>query len=167
MGAGGREASSFGSKETKIAGQGQCGGQPLPGLPGPALVPRVLAEAETMAAPDYLAGAKACLAWLAWQDRRRDEVIRLSAEIAELMTATVDLASYHGPVHLWPALAAHLDAGDLAGAAAAARRFAPGLPGDLAEAVRAGAAAWDQGRAGPARDRLAAALALARDLRFF
>ena len=131
------------------------------------LVPRVMAEAEGMATAGYLAGAKACLAWLAWQDRRPDEVIALSAEIAELTTATVDMASYHGPVHLWPALAAHLDAGDLAGAVAAARRFAPGLPGDLAETVRAGAAAWDQGRAGQARERLAAALALARDLRFF
>jgi len=129
-----------------------------------ALVPRVMAEAEGMATAGYLAGAKA---WLAWQDRRRDEVIALSAEIAELATATVDLASYHGPVHLWPAPAAYLDVGDLAGAAAAARRFAPGLPGDLAETVRAGAAAWDQGQADRARERLAAALALARDLRFF
>ena len=51
-----------------------------------ALVPRVLAEAESMASPDYLAGAKACLAWLAWQDRHPDDVIKLAEEIATLMT---------------------------------------------------------------------------------
>jgi hypothetical protein len=51
-----------------------------------ALVPRVLAEVETIASPDYLAGAKACLAWLAWQDRHPDDVIKLAEEIATLTT---------------------------------------------------------------------------------
>ena len=84
-----------------------------------ALVPRVLAEAETMASPEYLAGAKACLAWLAWQDRRPDDVIKLSEEIAALMTGTADAGIYHGLVHLWPLVAVHLEAGHLAEAVAA------------------------------------------------
>ncbi len=63
-----------------------------------ALVPRVLAEAETMASPDYLAGAKACLAWLAWQDRHPDDVIKLAEEIATLMAGTPDAGFYYGPV---------------------------------------------------------------------
>jgi hypothetical protein len=87
-----------------------------------ALVPRVLAEAETMAGPDYLAGAKAFLAWLAWLDRHPDDVIKLAEEIATLMTGTPDAGLYYGPVHLWPLAAVHLEAGHLAEAVAATRR---------------------------------------------
>jgi hypothetical protein len=59
-----------------------------------ALLPRVLAEAENMASPDYLAGTKACLAWLAWQDRQPDDVIKLAEEIATLMTGIPDAGIY-------------------------------------------------------------------------
>ncbi len=68
-------------------------------------MPRVLAEVDVMASPDYLAGAKACQAWLAWQDRHPDDVIKLSEEIAALITGTPDVGFYYGPVHLWPELA--------------------------------------------------------------
>jgi len=132
-----------------------------------ALMPRVLAQAGAMTAVEYLSGAKACLAWLAWQDRRRDDVLALSAEIAEI--GTVRVGAFHGLVHLWPLIAAHLDAGDVAAAVTAARQLlqdAPPLPAGLEAAVRAATAAWDQGRPGQARDGLAAALTLARDLRY-
>jgi hypothetical protein len=132
-----------------------------------ALVPRVLAEAETMASPDYLAGAKACQAWLAWQDRHPDDVIKLSEEIATLMTGTRDVGIYYGPVYLWPLVAVHLEAGHLAGAVAAGRQltdYAQRLPADLEAALTAASRAWDQDQPDLARASLSAALDLARTL---
>jgi hypothetical protein len=35
-----------------------------------ALAPRAIEAAPDIASAEYLAGAKACLTWLAWQDRR-------------------------------------------------------------------------------------------------
>src|SRR6478672_1589551 len=134
-----------------------------------ALVPRVLAEAETMAGPDYLAGAKAFLAWLAWLDRHPDDVIKLAEEIATLMTGTPDAGLYYGPVHLWPLAAVHLEAGHLAEAVAATRRLADHsqLPADLEATLTAASQAYNQDQPGLARDRLTAALDLARDLGYF
>ena len=136
-----------------------------------ALVPRVLAEAETMASPDYLAGAKACLAWLAWQDRHPDDVIKLAEEIATLMAGTPDAGLYYGPVHLWPLAAVHLEAGHLAEAVAATRRLwdhaqlpASREGADLEAALTAASQAWDAGLTDPARSSLTAALDLARGL---
>ena len=134
-----------------------------------ALVPRVLAEAEGMAAPDYLAGAKACLAWLAWQDRHPDDVIKLAEEITTLMTGTLDAGLYYGPVHLWPLAAVHLEAGHLAEAVAATRRLRDHMqfPAGLEAALTAASQAWDQDQPEQARDHLAAALDQARDLGYF
>ena len=134
-----------------------------------ALVPRVLAEAETIAGPDYLAGAKAFLAWLAWQDRHPDDVIKLAEEIATLMTGTPDAGLYYGPVHLWPLAAVHLEAGHLAEAVAATRRLRDHsqLPADLEAALTAASQAYDQDQPGLARDHLTAALDLARTLGYF
>ncbi|HEX5289020.1 MAG TPA: hypothetical protein VFX25_09125, partial [Streptosporangiaceae bacterium] len=134
-----------------------------------ALVPRVLAEAESMAAPDYLAGAKACLAWLAWQDRHPDDVIKLAEEITTLTTGTPDAGLYYGPVHLWPLAAVHLEAGHLAEAVAATRRLRDHtqFPADLEAALTAASRAYDQDQPGLARDHLTAALDLARDLGYF
>jgi len=133
-----------------------------------ALVPRVLAEAETMASPDYLAGAKA---WLAWQDRHPDDVIKLAEEIATLMAGTPDAGFYYGPVHLWPLAAVHLEAGHLAEAVAATRRLwdhaqlpASREGADLEAALTAASQAWDAGLTDPARSNLTAALDLARGL---
>ena len=120
-----------------------------------------------MASPDYLAGAKACLAWLAWQDRHPDDVIKLSEEIATLMTGTRDVGIYYGPVHLWPLVAVHLEAGHLAGAVAASRQlhdYTQRLPGDLEAALTAASQAWDQDQPELARTSLTAALDLARGL---
>ena len=134
-----------------------------------ALLPRVLAEAETIAGPDYLAGAKAFLAWLAWLDRHPDDVIKLAEEIATLMTGTPDAGLYYGPVHLWPLAAVHLEAGHLAEAVAATRRLRDHsqLPADLEAALTAASQAYDQDQPGLARDHLTAALDLARTLGYF
>ena len=59
----------------------------------------------------------------------------------------------------------------MAGAVAVGRQLLqPGrlpLPDDLESALDAASRAWDQGQPELSRDRLAAALALARDLRYF
>ncbi len=134
-----------------------------------ALTPRAVEAAPHMASSEYLAGAKACLAWLAWQDRRPDDVITLSGQIAELIAGTARLGSYHGLVHGWPLIAVHLEAGHVAAAVAVSRQipqYVPWLPGDLESALAEARQAWDQGQAGLAGERLAAAIALARDLSY-
>jgi hypothetical protein len=122
-----------------------------------------------MASPDYLAGAKACLAWLAWQDRHPDDVIKLAEEIAALTTGTPDAGLYYGPVHLWPLAAVHLEAGHLAEAVAATRRLRDHtqLPADLEAGLTAASQACNQDQPDLARDHLTAALDLARDLGYF
>ncbi|HWM97842.1 MAG TPA: AAA family ATPase, partial [Streptosporangiaceae bacterium] len=132
-----------------------------------ALVLRVLAEVETIASPDYLAGVKACLAWLAWQDRHPEDVIKLAEEITTLTTGTLDAGLYYGPVHLWPLAAVHLEAGHLAEAVTATRRLRDHtqLPAsregaDLEATLTAASQAWDQDQPDLARDHLTAALDL-------
>jgi len=135
-----------------------------------ALMTRVVATAEPMASYEYLAGAKACLAWLAWQDRRHDDVIKLSEEIAGLMASTVGSGFYQGLIYLWPLIAVHLETGNVAGAVAAGRQLLqaarPPLPGDLESVVAAASRAWDQGQPEVCRDQLTAAVALARELNY-
>jgi tetratricopeptide (TPR) repeat protein len=133
------------------------------------LMPRVLAEVDGWASADYLAAAKSCQAWLAWQDGRRDDVVKLSGEIAALMTPDTDPWAYHGLVHLWPMVAAHLDAGDVAAAVEAVRefpRYAPPIPADLGQAVAAAIAAWDAAQPDLAQTHLTAALTQARTLAY-
>ena len=137
-----------------------------------ALMPQVMAAAGNMASAEYMAGAKACLAWLAWQDRRPHDVIKLSGEIAELMAGTARLGFYHGLIYLWPLIAVHLEAGHVGGAVAVSRQipqyaqYAQWLPGDLESALEEAGQAWDRGQPGLAGERLAAAVALARDLNY-
>lgn len=135
-----------------------------------ALMGRIMAMAETMTSYEYTAGAKACLAWLAWQDRRSEDVIKLSEQIAELMATAVGSGFYQGLIYLWPLIAVHLDAGHLAEAVAAARQLLqtarPRLSGDLESALAEAGQAWDRGQPGRAGARLAAAVALARELNY-
>jgi tetratricopeptide (TPR) repeat protein len=136
-----------------------------------ALMARVVATAEAMAIDEYLAGAKACLAWLAWQDGRHDDVVKLSDEAAELMVTTAGTGFYQGPIYLWPLIATHLDTGNVAGAVAAARRLlhvaCPELPDDISSAMRTASRAWDAGQPGLPAERLAAALAMAHVRHYF
>ncbi|MGD0559575.1 MAG: AAA family ATPase [Streptosporangiaceae bacterium] len=103
--------------------------------------------------------ALSCQAWLAWRDQRPGEVLRLSAEIAEMSW-----------VYLWPLLAVHLDGGRLDEAVATGRMLIDPrqqwLPDALETALRSAIAAWEQDQPGLAADRLASAVALAQDLRY-
>jgi predicted ATPase len=136
------------------------------------LTPRAMAAASAMGSTQCEADVTACLVWLAWQDGRQDDVVSLSAQVsAHEPTGTVvgSCASYQW-VHLWPLIAAHLTAGHVGEAVAAARRLRQPrqqrLPADLDTPVQAAAAAWEHDQRDQARDKLAAALALARDLRY-
>jgi tetratricopeptide (TPR) repeat protein len=81
----------------------------------------------------------AAAAWLAWQDGRPEEVVRLAAEIAEWRLGTFGSGVLYRWVYLFPLLAAHLAAGATAEAVAAARRIIDPsqqrLPDDLAAAL--------------------------------
>jgi hypothetical protein len=69
-----------------------------------------------------------------------------------------------------PLLAVHLDAGQVAEAVAAGRQLLhnarPRLPADLESPLAEACQAWDPGQPGLAGERLAAAVALARDLNY-
>jgi len=134
-----------------------------------ALLPRVLAAADVMGSAEFLAGARACQAWLAWQDGRRDDVLSLAGEFGALMAPRQDPWAYYGLVHLWPLVAAHLDASDVAPAIAAARdlpQHAPPLPADLRQLLTAAATAWDSAQPSLAADHLTHAPTQARTLNY-
>ncbi|HEX5303607.1 MAG TPA: hypothetical protein VFW50_42110, partial [Streptosporangiaceae bacterium] len=134
-----------------------------------ALLPLVLTAADTMGSAEYLAGARACQAWLAWQDGRRDDVLSLAGEFGALMEPAQDPWAYYGLVHLWPLVAAHLDTGDLAAAVTAVRdlpRHAPPLPAPLQQTLTAATTAWDSGSPESATTHLTTALTQARTLNY-
>ncbi len=110
-------------------------------------------------------------AWLAWQDGRPDEVLRLAAEIESLDLTNVGSAAMHGWVYLFPLLAVRLAAGATAEAVAAARRIIDPsqqlLPDDLTTALAAACASWDQGDPVAGGQHLTEALAVARARGYF
>jgi tetratricopeptide (TPR) repeat protein len=119
------------------------------------------------------ADTMACQAWLAWQDGHPEDVIRLAAEIAVLGPGQHGFSAHLRWIYLWPLIAARLSSGEVADTAAAieAARQLLGpaqqwLPDELTDRVAAACATWDQGDTSAAGERLAAALSLARDLRY-
>jgi tetratricopeptide (TPR) repeat protein len=134
------------------------------------LAPRALAAATGMARLEYLTGVKASLAWLAWQDHRPGDVLKLAEEVAGIKVTADGGGSHHKWVYLWPLLAVQLDAGRLADAVAAARQLLDAtqqrLPENLEAAVSAAVTAWESDDAELTEDKLATALELARDLRY-
>jgi class 3 adenylate cyclase/DNA-binding SARP family transcriptional activator/tetratricopeptide (TPR) repeat protein len=137
------------------------------------LLPRTHAAAEQ--AGGYI-GSRitvgwGCAAWLAWQDGRPDEVIRLAAEIQESGRPALGSAAVHRWVYLFPLLAAHLKGGDTGKAVAAARQvIAPSqqwLPDDLTAAITRACDSWDQDDPEQAAEHLTAVLALARTHSYF
>jgi tetratricopeptide (TPR) repeat protein len=141
------------------------------------LAQRAVAAAGAMDS-SHRADAKACLAWLAWQDGRPHDVIRLSEELAKYAELGAPDA-YHVAagvtaykwIYLWPLIAARLDAGDVAAAVAAGRQLLDPaqlwLPDELDSAVVAACQAWDEGEPEASRAQLTAALTLAYELRYF
>jgi class 3 adenylate cyclase/two-component SAPR family response regulator len=141
-----------------------------------ALAHRAVIAGDAMGGAYGAPEATACLAWLAWQDGRPQDVIELVEQIEEQEpTATVVYHTSDGVtpqrwIYLWPLIAVHLDDGNIAEAVAAAQRMLhpaqQRLPDELAAAVAAASRAWAQGQAAVCAHTLTAALALARDLRY-
>jgi adenylate cyclase len=135
------------------------------------LAPQAIAAGGTAAYADYVAVAKASLAWLAWQDQRPQDVTMLANEAAGLLGAAVEPDVIHLKwVYLWPLMAVQLGAGQVAEAVEAARQLlAPNqqrLPEALESLVQAVAAAWDEGEPELAEEKLGAAIDLAQCLRY-
>lgn len=123
-----------------------------------------LAAAETAGYPEYVAAAKAAMAWTAWRDGRLEEVEPLASSALELWGATVVSYSWYW-VCLWPLIAVKLLAGQLAEAVAASRQMlvAPQqrLPDELESLVESAGTAWDRREQKLAARELTAALELA------
>jgi DNA-binding SARP family transcriptional activator len=138
------------------------------------LLPRAMAAAEMIGTADHTVGTKACQAWLAWQDRRPDDVIRLAGDNEQIEPGSVgsigSCARFRW-VYLWPLIAVRLAAAATAGAVAAGRQILnpsqQALPDELTAVLQAGCEAWDRGEPTVAADRLSAALALAHQLHYF
>jgi tetratricopeptide (TPR) repeat protein len=139
-----------------------------------ALLPQAFAAAKDVGGDigSRAAGNLAAAAWLAWQDSRPDEVIRLAAEIEQRNPRRRGTGVMYRWVYLFPLLATHLQAGETGEAVAAARRIIDPsqqvLPDDLTAALAAACESWDQG-SDPARtqQRLREALTVARDRAYF
>jgi class 3 adenylate cyclase len=139
------------------------------------LAPQAMASGEAAASPWFVGSAKASLAWLAWQDGRPQGVVALANEAMELWgTAVFDRNQLFGwPLWLclWPLIAAHLGAGLVGEAVASGRQMLrPSqlrLPDKLESMLESACAAWDQDEPEVARDKMAEAFELARDLRWF
>ena len=138
-----------------------------------ALLPRAFEAAREAGAKfdDRIAANMSVAAWLAWQDGRSDEVLRLAAEIESLNLTNVGPGAMHRWIYLFPLLALRLAAGATAEAVAAARRIIDPsqqlLPDDLTAALADACESWDQGDPAQTAQRLTEALALARTHDYF
>ena len=132
------------------------------------LAPEAMAAGEAAAYPEYVAVAKATLAWLAWQEDRLADVVRLGEEALQLWGTTIVSYSWYWPC-LWPMIAVRLRSGQIAEAIDAARQLlAPPqqrLPDDLESLLQEAGAAWDQNENRVASDKLAAGAATGGDPR--
>jgi predicted ATPase len=128
------------------------------------LAPQAMAAGEAAAYPEYVAAAKATLAWLAWQEDRSEDVVRLGEEALQLWGTTIVSYSWYWPC-LWPMIAVRLRSGQIAEAIDAGRQLlAPPqqrLPHDLESLLQEAGAAWDQNEKRVASGKLAEALQLA------
>ena len=129
------------------------------------LAPQAMAAGEAAADLGFVGSAKAYLAWLAWQDGRPKDVVALANEALELWGTTVFAAYW---LCLWPLIAVHLGAGQVAEAIVAGRQMLEPtqsrLPDELESMLGSACAAWDQEEPEVARAKMAEALELAKDL---
>jgi tetratricopeptide (TPR) repeat protein len=134
-----------------------------------ALLPRSVAASK--AVRHDFESTRPAEAWLAWQDGRPDEVLRLTAEIEEWDATRLGWGAMHRWVYLFPALAAHQAADATAEAVAAARRIIDpsqqALPDDLTAALATACESWDQGDQERAARHLRKALDLATEHAYF
>jgi tetratricopeptide (TPR) repeat protein len=139
-----------------------------------ALLPQAFAAAREVGGDigSRVAGSLAAAVWLAWQDSRPDEVIRLAAEIEEHDPSKLGISVMYRWVYLFPLLAARLQAGETGEAVSTARRIIDPsqqeLPDDLTAALAAACESWDRS-SDPAQteQRLREALALAGARAYF
>ena len=133
------------------------------------LAPQAMAAAESASYPEYVAAAKATMAWVAWRDERLEDVVRLADEALGLWRSTVVSYSYYW-LCLWPLVAVRLRQGQTAEAVEAARQLLPPpqlrLPDELEAEVQEGIGAWDRGGRKPAEERLSRAVELAKQFRY-
>jgi predicted ATPase/class 3 adenylate cyclase len=133
------------------------------------LAPEVMAAAEAASYPEYVAAAKATMAWVAWRDERLEDVVRLAHEALELWRSTVVSYSWYW-LCLWPLVAVRLRQGQLAEAVEAARQLLPPpqqrLPDELEAEVQDAVGAWEKGERKLAKERLSNAVELAKQLRY-
>jgi tetratricopeptide (TPR) repeat protein len=138
-----------------------------------ALLPRAFEASREARAKlhGHIATNISAAAWLAWQDGRSDEVLRLAAEIESLNLTNVSSGAMHRWIYLFPLLAVRLAAGATAEAAAAARQIIDPsqqlLADDLTAALTEASLSWDQGNVPETTERLTEALALARARAYF
>jgi len=134
-----------------------------------ALVPRALEAAEATSSPEYVAMAKASLAWLAWREGRFAEVGPRAEEALSLWAKTTGWQPVHW-ICLWPLIAVRLGTGNVSGAVDASRQLLEPsqqrLPDELEPVVIAAGAAWESGNRELAGAKLAQAVELAHDLHF-
>ena len=132
------------------------------------LAPQAIETAHAAAKPQYVATAKASLAWMAWKTGRLAEVEALAEHALECWRTTT-WQPYHW-VCLWPLIGVRLAAGQVAEAVGAARQLLPApqqrLPDELEDVMQSAIAAWDHGEPERAADTLTSALELAQRLRF-
>jgi class 3 adenylate cyclase/DNA-binding SARP family transcriptional activator len=96
-----------------------------------------------------LTGCMAVAAWLAWQDGRPDEVVRIATELGAARLTTLGSGAMYRWVYLFPLLAVHLADGATAEAVAAARQIIDPsqqwLPDDLTAALSGACDSRDTG----------------------
>ncbi|HMK98065.1 MAG TPA: hypothetical protein VK425_11000, partial [Acidimicrobiales bacterium] len=134
-----------------------------------ALAPEALLAGETAKYPEYVAAAKATMAWVAWHEGREDDVVALSDEAMQVWAACVVSYSWYS-LCLFPLLALHLRHGRVADAAAISRQLLAPPQVRLADEVEAllasGSDLWDAGEAERAAADLTRAVDLAIELHF-
>ncbi len=136
------------------------------------LAPLAVAKGEGVQ-PAWVAGAKASLAWLAWQDKRPQDVVTLADEAAELLRMPNSNGSHaHWKwAYLWPLMAVRLGEGKIAEAVESGlEMLEPSqqqLPDELESLLEAAGAAWASEQPEVAAGELARALELAHDLHYF
>ena len=128
---------------------------------------QVLSAAQDTERPVHVILAKATMAWLAWRDGRPADVVAIANEALELWEGTA--ASYPCKLLcLWPLIAVHLSAGQVAEAVDASRQLLvpPQIrfPDELESLVQWAVAEWDRGERDRAAHKLADALELAERL---
>jgi class 3 adenylate cyclase/tetratricopeptide (TPR) repeat protein len=135
------------------------------------LAPKAVVAGEVAGYAEMVSAATACLAWLARQDKRPKDVLKLAHEAAGLWRSARGPLTFWKWLYLWPLVALHLDSGKVEEAVTAGREMLDPLqqrfPDELEQMLASASADWDQGNADAARDSLTEALRVAHELHYF